>query len=333
MSLETSADRLMAEAADPRSMRYAAYDRLAGRPNVIVDGAATDGTLLVLSHWQASGTPPALKADTSAEIALRWLAVPEIAPEGLEAEFVSNNHFDEDGLLGIWAILNRTEAFAHAERVVLASRAGDFGTIEEGQEDAGRIAFAIAARARRAEGDPYAALLPGLGDLVAHPERHAADWGPAFERFESDRARIRAGEVALEERPDLDLAIVRSSRPVDPNAVHSATKRLRILTLEGEGLWRLAYRYETWVEIVSRRVAPRLDVSAAIPRLQAIERAPGRWVFDGVADLVPALRFEDAGGEPAPSAIPADAFVSIVEETLAEAARDPALAWRPGDVS
>jgi hypothetical protein len=43
-----------------------------GAPNVVVDGAREEGTVLALSHWPASGTPDALRADTSAEIVTLW---------------------------------------------------------------------------------------------------------------------------------------------------------------------------------------------------------------------------------------------------------------------
>ena len=48
-------------------MKYLPYEALPGTPNVIVDGSATDDTVLTLSHWPRSGTPPPYKADTSAD--------------------------------------------------------------------------------------------------------------------------------------------------------------------------------------------------------------------------------------------------------------------------
>lgn len=37
-------------------MRYVPYHRLDGRPNLIVDGSPTDGTVLTETHWP--GYPP-----------------------------------------------------------------------------------------------------------------------------------------------------------------------------------------------------------------------------------------------------------------------------------
>ena len=47
-------------------MRFLPYIRTSAIPNVIVDGARNDQTVLTLSHWPKSGSPEELKADTSA---------------------------------------------------------------------------------------------------------------------------------------------------------------------------------------------------------------------------------------------------------------------------
>ena len=71
-------------------------------PNVIVDGMANDRTLITLSHWRRSGTPADLMADTSTAIVFNYLDRPDLH---VPADVVSNNHFDEDGLVGIYALL------------------------------------------------------------------------------------------------------------------------------------------------------------------------------------------------------------------------------------
>ena len=52
-------------------MRFESYPRTASTPNVIVDGPRNASTVLALSHWARSGTPPELRADTSTEIVFR----------------------------------------------------------------------------------------------------------------------------------------------------------------------------------------------------------------------------------------------------------------------
>ena len=109
-------------------MRYVPWDELKGRPNIIVDGYPADGTLITLSHWRGSGSPEELADDLSTQIAFRYLDRPDLK---VDAELVSNNHFDEDGLAGIYAILHPDEALAHRERIIDVASAGDFGVFTD----------------------------------------------------------------------------------------------------------------------------------------------------------------------------------------------------------
>src|SRR5438309_948341 len=104
-------------------MRYVAWDELGGRANVIVDGYGTEGTVLTLSHWPGSGTPEALADDLSTQIAFRYLDDPSFH---VDADAVSNNHFDEDGLCGIFALVHPHEALEQRTLLIDVASAGDF---------------------------------------------------------------------------------------------------------------------------------------------------------------------------------------------------------------
>jgi Family of unknown function (DUF6687) len=67
---------------------------------------------------------------------------------------VSNNHFDEDGLVGIFAMVQPTMAQRHRDLLVDVAQAGDFGIFVRRQ--AARIAFVLSAYA-----DPESSPLPG----------------------------------------------------------------------------------------------------------------------------------------------------------------------------
>lgn len=58
-------------------MRFAAYHQLGDRPNLVVDGAPNQATVLTLSHWPSAGTPTALADDLSAQIVFRYLDAPQ----------------------------------------------------------------------------------------------------------------------------------------------------------------------------------------------------------------------------------------------------------------
>ena len=123
-------------------MRYLPYAAASSEPNVIVDGTANDRTLITLSHWRRSGTPADLMADTSTAIVFNYLDRPDLH---VPADVVSNNHFDEDGLVGIYALLEPEAAASRRDLLIDVAQAGDFGVFRNRR--AARIAFAISAHA------------------------------------------------------------------------------------------------------------------------------------------------------------------------------------------
>jgi hypothetical protein len=170
-----------------RALRFHPYHRLGDIPNVVVDGSPTGSTRLTLSHWPGSPTPVELLDDLSAQIAFRALTHPDLF-DGIEA--VSNNHFDQDGLMSAFALLQPDEAIARRAQVIDVASAGDFATFAD--RDSMRIAMAIAAHdlpdrsplpADTFTGDypeqcaaVYEAMLPNCMELLDHPDRFSALW-------------------------------------------------------------------------------------------------------------------------------------------------------------
>jgi hypothetical protein len=303
--------------------RFVPQERLGGAPHVVVDGPRMPGTVLALSHWPDSGTPEHLAADTSALIADAYLRRPGA---GQPVEALTTNHYDEDGLLAIWLLLERPPEGAPERALALAAaEAGDFGTWTDPW--AARVAIAAMAMAERgspfpevgralagARGNPagalYEAVLPRTGPLLADPERHRMLWASEWEGVESDIALLEAGEATLEEEPAADVAIVRAPRPLHDMAVHPRTGRTRVLTAAPDGTLVVGHRYETWVRYVSRPLPPRVDLSPLAQRLQELEERPGTWVFEGVRSIRPRLFLAGPGGAPAPSSIGPERLVA-----------------------
>ena len=123
-----------------RSPHFVADEELKQTPNIVVDGLGNATTVITLSHWPKSGTPHALKADTSTEIVFNYLESPRFHTA---ASLVSNDHFDEDGLAGIYALIEPEAASAMRDLVVGAVHAGDFATYRNRQ--AARVAYTISA--------------------------------------------------------------------------------------------------------------------------------------------------------------------------------------------
>ncbi len=330
-------------------MRYVPYEELGDTTNIIVDGAAAAHTLLTLSHWPKSGTPTELKDDLSTQIVFRYLDRPKF---WVSAEAVSNNHFDEDGLISIYALLHPEEAQARKAFLVDVAAAGDFGTYRF--REAARTAFVLSAFA-----DPdlspldgqvfrapypqlaaslYRELLPRLPEIIAEPERFRPFWEAEDALLDEGEALVRAGKIHIDEIESLDLAIVTLPETLADKKVHRFTQNLRaachpmalnnalrsfrVLLRQGRS-YELQYRYESYVQYVSRRPLPRLDLAPLAAQLSEAEAGNGHWAFSGVSDLIPKLTLSEA----TESRIPPAEFLDRVTRFLATATAS----WDPYD--
>ena len=330
-------------------MQFVPYEQLAGQPNIIVDGAACEGTLLTLSHWPHSYTPAELLRDTSTEIAFAYLDSPR---HHVEASAVSNNHFDEDGLVGIFTVLHPFKAQKHRELLIDAASAGDFAVYRN--REAARIAFTIATYGdsmaspfaldlfelpySQMASSLYVRLLDLLPSLIERIGDFESLWRDEDDRLSWSEQLLDRGEISIEEVADLDLAVVhiphdmpertvhRFARAtladVHPYALHSRTSCSRMLLLRGSHV-EFHYRYESWVQLASRRPPARVDLTPLAKELNEQETSGGRWVFDGVEKITPKLALS---GSDATSLTP-----ETIRKMLEAQLRSAAAAWNPYD--
>ena len=288
-------------------MRYVPYHQLEELPNIIVDGSGNKHTVLVLSHWPHSGTLQELKDDLSAQIVFRYLDRPDLQ---VSAEAVSNNHFDEDGLVSLYAILNPEPAQRQRNLLIAIAAAGDFGTYQ--CREAARIAFTIKAWANP-ETSPldatlfhqsypeitanlYRELLAKLPEMMANPDAFQAYWQPEDAELRKSEVAIERGIIQIEEILPLDLAIItlpENFPTPHPMALHNATSCFRLLSLQGKQ-YELRYRYETWIQYVSRQPIPRVDLKPLAEQLTQQEGGEAYWQFDGVEQITPRLHLVGA---------------------------------------
>ena len=327
-----------------RSLQFVPYDLLGDIPNVVVDGSPTASTRLTLSHWPGSPTPVELLDDLSAQIALHALDHPALF-DGVEA--VSNNHFDQDGLMSAYALLEPEAAIARRDLVIDVAAAGDFATFHD--RAAMRIAMAIAAfdDPRRSPlpaavfedgyeaqcAALYAALLPRCTALLDDPESVRSLWEDEDAHLSHSLDAIDLGTVALHDEPDLDLAVcvvpeswaeraatrftIARSGALHPAALPNRTSCMRLLVSHGRA-HRLECRYETWVMYRSRELTPRPDLRLLAARLDEVE-GRATWHADGPGGLTPALSAQHG------TDLPFEQFADEVRRFLATAAP----AWDP----
>ena len=118
---------------------YVPYAQAASAPNIVIDGTPNDNTVLPLSHWPRSGTPWKLKADTSVEVVFNYLDSP---PDHVAVAPVTNDHFDEDGLIGLWCMIHPVAALERRSRHPIARAlaeddAGDGAAVDHLRETRG----------------------------------------------------------------------------------------------------------------------------------------------------------------------------------------------------
>lgn len=300
----------------PPPARYCPYSQLGDQPNIVVDGKAQRATRLTLSHWPWNSTPATLKRDTSTAIVFAYLEQPGFH---VDIPLVSNSHFDEDGLLSMYALVNPVGALKHRDLLIATSRAGDFALGTE--PDAVKLSFVLAAYADPATSPLpadvfagseaaqvaglYTHMLQELPELLENFISMQSLWEDEYAHWQASEQAVSEGRVVIDEVPELDLAVVRIpqdmpvrtvrryltrwQRSVHPFAVHNRTSCSRLVWVKGASI-EAQYRYESWVQLASRRPAPRVELGGLAERLNELETAGGEWVFDGINEVAPRLR-------------------------------------------
>jgi len=324
-------------------LRFVGIDELGGRPHVMVDGAQRPGSVRVLSHWPGTPTPKKLWRDLSVEIAFAYLA--SRRDWSLDADCVSLDHLDEDGLASLFVLSEPESALRLKDRLISFGRAGDFGVVDD--RDSARAVFAIESlcdqaispwRERASGSAPWSTicieeLLSRLEEILTRPALFESAWHVEDAKYAASLEAIANGEVTIDERPGASLAVVRvrSRRGkglsadrdeiptrAHPFVIHTATSMPRILVLDGD---RAHYydRYETWVRFVSRRLELRRDLRPLAEHLSSMEKGSVIWEADSPGKLVPRL---------APSGSSTLAPETI-EQAVTEHLERASVAWDP----
>jgi hypothetical protein len=327
---------------------YVPSHRLEGRPHVVVDGSPAEGTTLTLTHWPGFPAAAGTEADLSAQMAFRYLRSP-LSLHG-DATAVTNNHYDQDGLVGVFALVDPEAALAREDLLVDVAAAGDFGryTIRDaarismvlfGWGDLRRTPFTLPTLPTDDEDRTarlYQEALPRIPELCDHPDRFRDLWGEEDAALTASEKLLASGRIEIDERPELDLAIVDVPDDVElygghrfahewvsglhPMALYNATRGFTLLVRQGRR-YELTYRYESWVQYRSRPVRARRDLGVLAAELSDEEPGDATWRYDGSGSLAPNLRLHGADE----SAIDPDDFLRRLDAFLATAPAD----WDP----
>jgi len=306
-------------------MRFEFYtEALANVPKLSVDGTVDNS--IHFSHWEGNATPAQVKADTSTEIALNLVVSPDRVALTKGIELVTNNHFDTDGVLSVWTVLNGRRALEYRDLLVSAAEAGDFS---EYSSDAGvRVSIAIQGSDQASpnddDGSPLARLLAGeavdddarayelvlpeVERLLTNVNDYESLWREGWESVVAAIESFERGESTVTEYSDLSLITLapglfsgngfsptRHSAPFTAISKFARGKLFVIAIPSGSGwFYRLDYPYYSWAETVVRPHVKHRDLSGALEVLNNKEgNRDGNWQMDN-REMTSAVKFLDS---------------------------------------
>lgn len=320
-------------------MRFEFYtEALANVPKLSVDGTVDNS--IHFSHWQGNTTPAELKADTSTEIALNLVASPNRTALTNAIDLVTNNHFDTDGTLSVWTVLNGERALAYRDLLISAAEAGDFS--EHSSDDGVRVSIAIQgpdqASPNNDDGSPLARLLAGeeVGDeartydlvlpeverLLTNINNYESLWREDWERLVAAIESFERGKSQVAEYSNISLVtlapeLFNGGAPFTAISKYAHGELFVIAIPSGSGwLYRLDYPYYSWAETVVRPRIARRDLSGALEVLNSKEsNREGRWQMDD-REMTSAVKFLDPGRTFATSQLEPQEVVEVLESSF-----------------
>src|SRR5690242_894722 len=325
-------------------MRFEFYtEALANVPKLSVDGTVDNS--IHFSHWQGNTTPAEVKADTSTEIALNLVASPNRATLTNGIELVTNNHFDTDGVLSVWTVLNGERALAYRDLLISAAEAGDFSefTSDDGvrvsiaiqgsdqaspnNDDGSPLARLLAGEAVDDDARAYDLVLPKVGHLLTNINEYESLWREgwesvvaAIESFERGKSKVveHSGISVVTLAPELfdgtGFSPTRHSAPYTAISKFARGKLFVIAIPTTSGwFYRVDYPYYSWAETVVRPHIGRRDLGPVLQLLNSKEtNSDGRWKSDN-REMTSAVKFLDSAGMLAASRLQPDEVAKTLE--------------------
>lgn len=322
-------------------------------PKLSVDGTVPNS--VHFSHWKENETPSEVKADTSTEIALKLIASPNRLQLTHGIELVTNNHFDTDGVLSVWTVLNGERALSLRDKLISAAEAGDFSELTS--DDGVRVSLAIQgpdpAGNESDSGSPlakfikggavdddaraYELVLPEVEKLLRNVNAYEHLWRHGWERIARALESFETGASRVAEVSDVGLSLI----ILDPTAfglegfnpaTHAvpftaisryAHGQLFLIATPYQNGWsyRIDYPYYSWAETVVRPRIQRSDLTALVKQLNEREVMNARnWQLDS-SEMSSAVKFFAANKTPGASQQKPDEVAATVRaEFLSRAA-------------
>lgn len=320
---------------------------------IVVDAITTRG--IAFSHWKGAPVPKNCEHDTSAGIAIN--ALKKQVP-GTELLQVTANHFDVDGFIGVWSLLNPSLAIEHEALLKEVAIIGDFREYDPSFTEAEKalaLTCWLNSEEKRLFYRPFGSedemkdcdakfryFLPLFTDVLLHTETYKQQYTEETVRVYADCELLKSLPEPVMTFPDIGLAVIYSPAPIHYYALFSRTRGYdKVLSIYPDQRYELEYKYTTWVNTWSHPVFPRIAMNHLCKRLNEIETSGFRWYADKITDTGPILRMENTGLSKADrfahpyersvhtSSVPEEELIQLVCDFFREAYRNirPATHW------
>ncbi len=255
-----------------------------------------------LSHWRGAPVPENCEADTSTEIVLK--AIQNKLPE-LDKKHVTNNHYDVDGFLGVWAVFNPKEALEHYDLLTEIAQIGDFREINFHYKDWKKAiklvcwlnadeadlfyppfgAPEIAEKEMEACVPKYIHFLDAFSKMVNLPKEEIP------ETEENKLVLSHLNKINKQETlDDIKLQVVYADEPLHYYALYSQSQSADlVMSIYPDHRYELEFKYTTWVN-TTRKHFPRINMEKLCNQLNEIEESGKKWEAEHFTDTAPILR-------------------------------------------
>jgi len=332
-------------------MRFEFYNEgIENVPKLSVDGIVPNS--IHFSHWEGNQTPVNVKADTSTEIALNLVASPDKRKLTQNIELVTNNHFDTDGVLSVWTVINGERALEFRDRLIGAAEAGDFseysneaavktslaiqGSDQTGPDDetGSPLARLVAGEEVKDDAKGYELVLPEVEHLLRRIDDYEPLWRSGWERIAKAVESFERGDSQVEEYGDARLSVIALApeifsgggfNPTRHAAPYTAISRyargtLYLISIPRDDGWyyRFDYPYYSWAETIVRPHIERRDFTKVLHELNEMEgNLNGRWQPDS-REMTSAVKFLDQQGTLAASKLRPEEVAGVVRGMAAK---------------
>lgn len=263
---------------------------------------------VILSHWRGSPNISGIHDDTSTGIVLNAI---KAQLDILDTPYVTNNHFDIDGFLGVWSLQNPALALQHEDLLRQMALIGDFREWEPQQAEAD-LALKLVSWMNSVEVhkfyQPFASqdehlneaiecipkyeyFLSAFTDVLRNPELIGREHLAEYRIVKQHTAILSQPASQIELVEDIRLLIVETPEPLHYYSLFGQSRAAdMVLSIYSDQRYELEYKYTTWIDTATRKAFPRIRFDALAYQLNELEESHKKWTFESMMDTGPALR-------------------------------------------